>query len=83
MYAAGIERETRMYRLHIFRRTVWTLIDNEFGDLNLVQGILGHSSIPLSADVYVQQSETKVAKATDFLAKEICAPTVPHQVPVA
>lgn len=45
MYAAGIERETRMYRLHIFRRTVWTLIDNEFGDLNLVQGILGHSSI--------------------------------------
>lgn len=81
MDAVGIQRVPRKYGLHIFRRTVGTLVDNEFGDLKLVQGTLGHSSIRTTADEYVQQSEAKVARLLTFWT--YLYPDVPQPVAVA
>jgi len=74
MDAVGIQRVPRMFGLHIFRRTAGTLVNDRFHDLKLFQGTLGHSTIAVTSDVYVQQSESKIAKATEFLTKGICAP---------
>jgi hypothetical protein len=58
-------------------------VNGNFHDLKLVQGTLGHSTIGVTADVYVQQSENEIARATEFLTEGICAPTVPQRIAVA
>jgi integrase len=53
---------------HAFRHSVGSLINVETGNLKLVQKLLGHSNISMTADVYThtsQESEREAARAVE------------------
>jgi integrase len=53
---------------HAFRHSVGSLINAETGNLKLVQKLLGHSNISMTADVYThtsQESEREAARAVE------------------
>lgn len=77
------QRAPRTFGFHIFRRTAGTLVNERFHDLKLVQGTLGHSTIAVTAAVYVQQREGEIARATEFLTEGICDPAVTQEAAIA
>jgi len=53
---------------HAFRHSVGSLINAETGNLKLLQKLLGHSNISMTADVYThtsQESEREAVRAVE------------------
>jgi integrase len=67
----GIKREPRSYGFHLFRRTAGSIVHELTSDLKLSQGLLAHSHISTTADIYVHgRREAKAGKATELLASQ-------------
>ncbi|MEN3334193.1 MAG: integrase [Blastocatellia bacterium] len=80
---AKIKRGRYTHGFHIFRHTAGSMIYEKSRGLKLVQGVLGHSAIGVTSDVYVHLDETTIAEGTALLTEElfggfpsICDPTV-------
>jgi integrase len=71
MNRAGISRVNGKHGFHIFRHSAGTLLYSRSRDLKLVQGVLGHSGISITSDIYVHLEDGVKAEGTEMLAEEI------------
>jgi hypothetical protein len=71
MDSAGSKRSSYTHGFHIFGHTAGSMIYTKSRDLKLVQGVLGHSGIAITPDVYVHLDENAVAEGTALLTEEI------------
>jgi integrase len=66
-----IPRTNGKYGYHIFRHTAGTLLYSKSRDLKLVQGMLRHSDISTTSDIYVHLNDDVLGEGTTILADEI------------
>jgi integrase len=62
---------------HAFRHSVGSLINAETGNLKLVQKLLGHSNISMTADVYTHTSQESEREAARAVERAICGDLFP------
>jgi len=68
---AGVERVLHQSGFHLFRHAVGTRVYERTRDLKAVQELLGHSTIGITADVYVRPDSGLTSDATTPLAGEL------------
>ncbi len=66
-----IARTNGKHGYHIFRHTAGTLLYSKSRDLKLVQGMLRHSDISTTSDIYVHLNDDVLSEGTTILADEI------------
>jgi integrase len=71
MDAAGIKRGPYTHGFHAFRHSAASLIYMKSHDMKLIQGLLGHSAISVTSDVYVHLDESAILEGTKLLTEEI------------
>ena len=77
-----IPRTNGKHGYHIFRHTAGTLLYSKSRDLKLVQGVLRHSDISTTSDIYVHLNDEVLSEGTTILADEIlgiCTQTAPEE----
>jgi integrase len=82
MDKVGIQRVKGKYGPHIFRHSAGTLLYEKSRDLKLVQGMLRHSDISTTSDIYVHLNDNVLSEGTTILADEIlgiCTQPAPEE----
>lgn len=77
----GIERHSRESGFHAFRHCAASFVNNETGNLKLVQNLLGHSNLSTTADIYTHNFTEAERGASEALEKAIFGnlfPVVPN-----
>jgi integrase len=77
----GIERHKRESGFHAFRHCAASFINNETGNLKLVQSLLGHSNLSTTADIYTHNLTEAEREASEAMEKVIFGnlfPVVPN-----
>jgi integrase len=67
----GIKRHKRESGFHAFRHCAASFINNETGNLKLVQSLLGHSNLSTTADIYTHNMTEAERGASEALEKVI------------
>jgi integrase len=67
----GISRSSRSAGFHTFRHSAATIVNQQTGNLKLVQKLLGHSNLSTTADVYTHTSADADRRAAVALEKAI------------
>jgi len=67
----GIQRPTRCSGFHTFRHSAATIVNQQTGNLKLVQRLLGHSNLSTTADVYTHTSSEAEREAALALEQAI------------
>jgi integrase len=67
----GITRNPRAAGFHTFRHSAATIVNQQTGNLKLVQKLLGHSNLSTTADVYTHTSADADRSAALALEKAI------------
>jgi integrase len=73
MDKAEIQRVKGKYGPHIFRHSAGTILHKKSRDLKLVQGMLRHSDISTTSDIYVHLTDEALNEGSEMLAGEILA----------
>ncbi|MBP1623736.1 MAG: putative Phage integrase, partial [Acidobacteria bacterium] len=66
-----IPRRKRSAGFHAFRHSAASLINSETGNLKLAQGLLGHSELSTTADIYTHTSTQAQREASEVLERAI------------